>query len=84
MTEPQDTRERAKQEAAAQAVAVLGAVILVIVYSWQRKMSEPDHWRQQRMRAAKSAERRLAGLAGWAWARAERARLAYERERDAP
>lgn len=84
MSEQPDTRERAKQEATAQVITILGAVVLVIVYSWQRKMSEPDHWRQQRMRVAKAAERRLAGLAAWAWGRAERARLAYERERDAP
>ena len=78
------TRERAKQELAVQLIGLAALVVAGVIVSWQRKMSEPDHWRSQRMRWAKRAERALAGGAGWMWRHAELMRVAYERERDAP
>lgn len=78
------TRERAKQELAVQLIGLAALIVAGVIVSWQRKLSEPDHWRQQRMRWAKVAERRFAGMAAWGWRHAERARVAYERERDAP
>lgn len=73
-----------KQEAAIQLIGLAALIVAGVIVSWQRKMSEPDHWRSQRMRWAKRLERNYASVAAWAWAKAERARVAYERERDAP
>ena len=78
------TRERARQELIVQCIGLAALAAGVVIASWQRKMSEPDHWRQHRMRWAKATERNAARLAKWAWGHAERARVAYERERDAP
>ena len=82
--QPQETRERAKQELIVQLIGLAALAAGVVIASWQRKTSEPDHWRSQRMRWAKATERGAARLAAWAWRHAERARVAYERERDAP
>lgn len=84
MNETDATKERAKQELAVQLIGLAALVVAGVIVSWQRKMSEPDHWRSQRMRWAKATERGAARLAAWAWRHAERARVAYERERDAP
>lgn len=73
-----------KQELTVQLIGLAALVVAGVIVSWQRKLSEPDHWRSQRMRWAKTTERMLARSAGWAWRHAERARVAYERERDAP
>lgn len=83
-TEQESTRERAKQELIVQLIGLAALAVGVVIASMQRKTSEPDYWRQHRMKAAKAAERRFAGVAAWAWGKAERARVAYERERDAP
>lgn len=84
MTEQQETRDRARQELIVQCIGLAALAAGVVVASWQRKLTEPDHWRLQRMRWAKGTERAFAGCAGWMWRHAERARIAYERERDAP
>lgn len=53
----------------------------VLAAQMERKASDPDWLPQRRMRLAKAAERFCAtSAAGW-WHLAERARLAYERER---
>lgn len=78
------THERARQEFIVQLIGLAALAAGVVIASWQRKMTEPDHWRQQRMRWAKGWERQFARGAAWAWHHAERSRLAYERERDAP
>jgi hypothetical protein len=71
-----------KDETARQAVILAFGVVSVLVYVWaQRWAADPDLARSGRMRAARHAERGWARLAGWAWRRAEQARLAYERER---
>ena len=80
----QGTKDRARQELIVQLIGLAALAAGVVIASWQRKISEPDHWRSQRMRWAKGAERAFARGAGWMWRHAERARVAYERERDAP
>jgi hypothetical protein len=77
--EPQPSVVR--DETARQAVILLFGVASVLVYVWaQRWATDPDMSRTTRMRAVKHAERGWARLAGWAWRRAEHARLAYERD----
>ena len=70
-----------RDEAARQAVALAFGVLAIVVYAIvQRKASQPDSLRTERMRALRGAERAAARLAGWAWRQAEKARQAYERE----
>jgi hypothetical protein len=80
----QTVPETAAREAAVQAVRlafmVLAGAVAVITVMAQRSASDPDLMRQLRMRWYKASERADARLAANAWARAERARLAYERE----
>jgi heme A synthase len=72
----------ARDEAARQAIILAFSVVGVIVMIWaQRHASDPDAARTVRMRTAKGAERAYAHAAAWAWRQAERARLAYERDR---
>jgi hypothetical protein len=58
-----------------------GIAGVIIMIELQRRAAGPDAWRSARMRAAKRMERGWARLAAWSWRRAERDRLAYERER---
>jgi hypothetical protein len=58
-----------------------GIVSVLLMVAAERAAASPDFWRTARMRAARDGERILAALAGTAWRAAERARLAYERER---
>jgi hypothetical protein len=70
-----------RDEAARQAVALLFGLAAVVIYAVaQRKATQPDSMRTERMRLLKHAERVAARSAGWLWGQAERARRAYERE----
>jgi hypothetical protein len=72
----------AREEAARQGAWLAVMLVAVPVLVWlERKASDPDAWRTAKMRAAKGAERFCARSAGEWWALAERARVAYERER---
>ena len=77
-----DPAGRAREEAAGQAVWIAAMAIAIPLLAWlERKASDPDAWRQVKMRAAKCVERFAAqSAAGW-WRLAERARRAYEAER---
>jgi hypothetical protein len=78
---PPDEDRPVRDEAARQAVALLFGVAAVVIYAVaQRKVSQPDSLRTERMRLLKQAERCAARSAGWLWGQAECARLAYERE----
>jgi hypothetical protein len=78
---PDDPDSTVRDEAARQAIAlVFGVAMMVIAAAAQRKATQPDAWRTERMRILKAAERQLAQLAAWSWQKAERARVAYERE----
>ena len=78
---PEDEGRPVRDEAMRQAVALAFGVLAIVVYAIvQRKASQPDSLRTERMRAFKGAERAAARLAGWAWRQAERARQAYEQE----
>lgn len=80
MDEPEVSPVR--EEAARQAVALAFALAVLPLAVWvERKLSGPDAERQAKMAAAKGMERAAARVAARAWALAERARLAYERER---
>jgi hypothetical protein len=82
MSPDDDTSSVVRDETARQAVILAFGVVSVLVYVWaQRWAADPDLSRTGRMRAAKHAERAWARLAGWAWRRAEQARVAYERDR---
>jgi hypothetical protein len=73
-----DPGGRAREEAAAMLVLIVGGVLLQLA---QRYASDPDAFRQVKMRAAKRLERFAATSARNWWRVAERARLAYEAER---
>ncbi len=82
MTEPDAAQDAMRAEAARQAIALVGGIILVLAAAFiERKAHEPDAWRTWRMRAAKAAERAAATGAARLWAQAERARRAYESDR---
>lgn len=73
--------DAAQSEAARQAVILAFSIVSVLLMvAAQRAAADPDFYRAWRMRASKGAERMLAMTAARAWAAAERARLAYERE----
>lgn len=77
-----DPAGRAKEEAAGQAVWLAAMVIAIPLLAWlERKATQPDAWRQLKMRAAKGVERFAATTAAEWWKLAERARRAYEAER---
>lgn len=82
MTEPQPTTaDSARDEAARQAVILAFSVVgVLIMVAAQRAAGDPDFYRTIRMKASKAAERLAAKAAARAWAAAERARRAYERE----
>jgi len=90
---PEDAASAARTEAARQGVVLLFTVAGIIVsyigymklgkdfQQAQRNASDPDYERGQRMRQAKMTERMFAKLAWWAYRQAEKARVAYERDR---
>jgi hypothetical protein len=79
---PDETSSVVKDETARQAVILIFGVVSVLVYVWANRVAAaPDFARSQRMQATKQAEKAWARLAAWAWARAEQARVAYEKDR---
>jgi hypothetical protein len=72
-------KEAAAAEAARQIVSTIGLVAFsVLAVYLQRHAADPDFARTLRMRAARTAEGRLARLGIWALTQAERQRQAYE------
>ena len=77
-----DPAGRAREEAAGQAVWLAAMAIAIPLLAWiERKSRDPDSWRTVKMRGAKGLERFAAQSAAAWWKVAERARLAYEAER---
>jgi len=76
-------KEAAAAEAARQVVSTVGLLAFsVLAVFLQRHLHDPDFARTTRMRAARTAEGRLARLGIWSLAQAERQRQAYERLAD--
>lgn len=78
MSDDHEARERAMGALAEGVVLIVMGVLLQLA---QRKASDPDGFRDWRMRGWKLAERFCAQSAANWWKLAERARLAYEAER---
>jgi len=80
-----DPAGAAREEGARQAVQIAAMVIAIPLLAWlERTASSPDGRRLLMMRLAKLAEKVSARVADRSWKLAERARVAYEGERDAP
>jgi hypothetical protein len=81
VSESEETGRPVRDEAARQAVALVFGIAAVVIYAvCQRKATQPDVLRTERMRVLKETERAAARVAGWCWRQAERARQAYEQE----
>jgi hypothetical protein len=69
------------REAGRQILVLAFTVAGILAAAWaERRASQADGFRSERMRAYRAAERASARAAGMLWRAAERARRAYERE----
>jgi hypothetical protein len=83
MDEASGTAEAVKTETAVQLVKLLALLASVGLVIWvERLTADPDVMRRARMAWHKSMEKSSARSAAKFWARAEKARLAYESEAD--